>query len=172
MLAELIAGEGGRLAARSADEGALACRARRARRARGSRRATSRSRSPARRRASTRRVAAVRAALARVAPAGVTPDEVSRAGPAGSSARAPPPCGRAWRLPTRWSVTKAGACPCSRTAAPRPRSPASPRPTSRAPPRRVLDPKRELIAVVHPPSAAPALARTSSAKPGRAEAGR
>jgi predicted Zn-dependent peptidase len=36
----------------------------------------------------------------------------------------------------------------------------------------VLDSKREIIAVVHPPAAAPALARTSSGKPGRAEAGR
>ena len=30
--------------------------------------------------------------------------------------------------------------------------------------RAVLDPKREVIAVVHPPSAAPALARTSGAR--------
>jgi predicted Zn-dependent peptidase len=35
----------------------------------------------------------------------------------------------------------------------------------------VLDPKREVIAVVHPPSAVPALARTSS-KPGRSESER
>ena len=36
----------------------------------------------------------------------------------------------------------------------------------------MLDSKREIIAVVHPPTAAPALARTSSAKPGRAESER
>ena len=35
----------------------------------------------------------------------------------------------------------------------------------------VLDPRREIIAVVHPPSAAPALARTSGS-PGRSESER
>jgi hypothetical protein len=37
--------------------------------------------------------------------------------------------------------------------------------------RAVLDPKREVVAVVHPPSAAPALARTAG-KPARPEAQR
>ena len=116
-------------------------------------------------------VASVRAALARLAAEGATPEEVSRAARRLTGARAaalrtgaaiadaliadeaqglPPLSYRRNALALAQvaapDVTRVGARPC-------------------------LDPKREIVAVVHPPSATPALARTAG-KPVRPEAQR
>ena len=115
-------------------------------------------------------VASVRAALARMAAEGATPDEVSRAARRLTGARAA-------ALRTGAAIADAliadeaqglpllsyrrNALALAQVAAPEVTRVA----------RAVLDPKREVVAVVHPPSAAPALARTAG-KPARPEAQR
>ena len=93
--------------------------------------------------------------------------------------RRPPPDRRARRRAahayggraTRWCATKRRACRCWRTAGCPPRWRGSPPADVARAAQAVLDPRREIIAVVHPPSAAPALARTSGS-PGRSESER
>lgn len=169
VLAEILGGAGGRLAAVLGDDRTLACRA-------GARVAAAASTGylaitvscpPARLDAA---VAAVRGALGPGAGAGVTPDEVSRA--AGRLIGA-----RADALRTRMAVADAlvrdegwGLPMLSHRRATAAIARVTPADVARAA-QTVLDPKREVIAVVHPPASAPALARTSG-KPGRSEAER
>jgi predicted Zn-dependent peptidase len=170
VLAELLGGDGGRLAVALADDRTLGCRA-------GARvppplapgyLAITVTCPPARLDAG---VASARAALARLVPAGVTPEEVSRAARRLVGARAA-------ALRTRMAVADAlvrdegwGLPMLSYRRAPAAIARVTAADVARAA-QAVLDSKREIIAVVHPPAAAPALARTSSGKPGRAEAGR
>jgi zinc protease len=159
VLAEIVAGEGGRLASALSDERTLACRtgARVAPPAAPGYLAISVTCPPARLDAG---VAAVRAALAQVASAGVTPDEVSRAARRLVGARAAALRTRmavadalvrdeGWGLPmltyrrTPAALARVTAADVARAA------------------QAALDPRRQIIAVVHPTNAAPALARTS-----------
>jgi zinc protease len=108
-------------------------------------------------------VAAVRAALGRVAAEGVTPDEVTRATRRLTGARAA-------TLRTGAAIADALVSDealglpmlAYRRDTAALASVAAPDVVRAA--RAVLDPKREVVAVVHPPSAAPALARTSGAR--------
>jgi len=159
LLAEILGGEGGRLGAAFADERTLACRAnaRVAADAAPGYLAVSVICPPARLDAA---VSAVRAELARVASAGVTPDEVNRAARRVIGARAA-------ALRTRMAVADAlvrdeaaGQPMLAYRRAPAALARVTAADVSRVVPA-VLDPKREIVAVVHPPSAAPALARTS-----------
>jgi zinc protease len=160
VLAEILGGEGGRIAAAVAGEKTLACRA-------GAQvpgaaasgyLAVTVSCPPAHLDAA---VAAVRAALARTAAAGITPDEVSLASRRLIGVRAA-------ALRTRMAVAdalvrdEAAGLPIlayrRATAALARVAPADVARAAQA----VLDPRREVVAVVHPPSAAPALARTAA----------
>ena len=170
VLAELLAGEGGRLAAALADERTLGCRAgaRVAPAAAAGWLAITLTCPPARLDAG---VSAARAALARLVPAGVTPDEVTQAARRLVGTRAA-------ALRTRMAVADAlvrdegwGLPMLAYRRAPAAFTRVTAADVARAA-QAALDPKREIIAVVHPPSATPALARTSSGSPGRAEAGR
>ena len=100
VLAELLAGEGGQLTAALADERTLGCRAgaRVAPAAAAGWLAITLTCPPARLDAG---VSAARAALARLVPAGVTPDEVHHRPPPAESGRAPP------TLRTRMAVADA-----------------------------------------------------------------
>jgi zinc protease len=170
VLAELLAGEGGRLTAALADERTLGCRAgaRVAPAAAAGWLAITLTCPPARLDAG---VSAARAALARLVPAGVTPDEVTQAARRLVGTRAA-------ALRTRMAVADAlvrdegwGLPMLAYRRAPAAFTRVTAADVARAA-QAALDPKREIIAVVHPPSATPALARTSSGSPGRAEAGR
>ena len=172
LLVEMLAGDGGRVAAALGEERTLACRA-------GARvppaaapgyLAVTVTCPPARLDAA---VAAVRAALARVAAGGITPDEVSRATRRAIGARAA-------ALRTRMAVADAlvhdegyGLPMLAYRRAPAAFARVTAADVARAA-QAVLDPRREVIAVVHPPSAAPALARTSGTmnRPGRSESER
>jgi predicted Zn-dependent peptidase len=168
VLAEILGGEGGRLAVALGD-GRTACLA-------GARAAppggpgylaVSLSCPPAKLDAA---VASVRAALARIAAEGVTPDEVSRATRRLTGARAAAVRSGAAITDALISDEAQGLPLLSyRRNAVAAANVFAPEVARVA--RTVLDPKREVIAVVHPPSAAPALAR-SSGKPGRSEAER
>jgi zinc protease len=169
LLAELLGGEGGRVPAAFADERTLGCRT-------NTRvpsgpgpgyLAVTVTCPPARLDAA---VSAVRAALARTTSAAITPDEVGRAARRLIGARAA-------ALRTRMAVADAlvrdeasGLPLLSYRGAPAALARITAGDVARAA-QAILDPKREVIAVVHPPSAAPALARTSS-KPGRSESER
>jgi zinc protease len=160
VLAEILAGEGGRLASALSDERTLACRigARVAPAPAPGYLAISVTCPPARLDAG---VAAVRAALAQVAATGATPDEVGRAARRLVGARAAALRTRiavadalvrdeGWGLPmltyrrTSATLARVTAADVARAA------------------QAALDPRRQIIAVVHPANAAPALARTSS----------
>jgi len=172
LLVEMLAGDGGRVAAALGEERTLACRA-------GARvppaaapgyLAVTVTCPPARLDAA---VAAVRAALARVAAGGITPDEVNRATRRAIGARAA-------ALRTRMAVADAlvhdegyGLPMLAYRRAPAAFARVTAADVARAA-QAVLDPRREVIAVVHPPSAAPALARTSGTmnRPGRSESER
>jgi zinc protease len=115
-------------------------------------------------------VAEVRTALARVAASGVTPDEVGRAARRLVGARAA-------SLRTRMAVADAlvrdeanGLPILSYRRAAVALARIAPADVARAA-QAALDPRREVIAVVHPPTAAAALARTAG-KPGKAESER
>ncbi len=160
VLAEILAGEGGRLASALSDERTAACRtgARVAPPAARGYLAISVTCPPARLDAG---VAAVRAALAQVVSGGVTPDEVTRATRRLVGARA-------GVLRTRMAVADAlvrdegwGLPMLSYRRASAPLARVTAADVARAA-QAALDPRREIIAVTHPPSAAPALARTSS----------
>jgi predicted Zn-dependent peptidase len=162
VVADILGGEAGRLAAVLRDDRTAACLASARAAAPGAPGylAVSLTCTPARLDAA---VAAVRAELARVAAQGVTPDEVTRATRRLVGARAGMLRGgmaiahalvsdEAQGLPML-AYRRGAAALASVTAADVAR-------VARA----VLDPKREVIAVVHPPSAAPALARTLGAE--------
>jgi zinc protease len=169
VLAEILGGEDGRLAAAVAGDRRLACRAAAqvpAPTAAGYL-AVVVSCPPAQLDAA---VAAVRAALARAAASGVTPDEVTRAARRLVGARAS-------SLRTRMAVADAlvrdeanGLPMLSYRRAAVALARVAPADVARAA-QAVLDPRRELIAVAHPPTGAPALARTAG-KPGKAESER
>jgi predicted Zn-dependent peptidase len=169
VLAEVLAGEGGRLTAALADERAMACRiAARVPAPTAPGYLAVAVTCPAARLDGA--VAALRGALARVTAAAVTPDEVNRAARRLIGARAA-------TLRTRMAVADAlvrdeadGLPLLTYRQAPATLARVAAADVARAA-QTVLDPKREIIAVVHPPSAAPALARTSS-KPGRSESER
>jgi len=169
LLVEILAGDGGRIASALGDERTLACRAgaRVAPAAAPGYLAVTMTCPPARLDAA---VTAVRAALARVVAGGVTPEEVSRAVRRAIGARAA-------ALRTRMAVADAlvrdegyGLPMLAYRRAPTALARVTPADVARAA-QAALDPRREVIAVVHPPSAAPALARTSG-KPGRSESER
>jgi zinc protease len=162
VLAEILGGEGGRLAAALGDERTVVCRssARVATAAAPGYLAVTVTCPPARLDAA---VTAVRAAIARVASAGVTADEVSRASRRLVGVRAA-------GLRTRMAVADAlvrdevsGLPMLSYRRAAQAFARVAAADVARAA-QAVLDPKREVIAVIHPPSAAPALARTSGAR--------
>jgi zinc protease len=168
VLAEILAGEDGRLAAAIAREQTLACRA-------GAQTAAAPapgflavtvSCPPAQLDAA---VAAARAVLARLAADGVTPDEVTRAARRLAGARAA-------ALRTQMSVADAlvrdegdGLAMLSYRRASAALARVAAADVSRAA-RAALDPRREVVAVVRPANA-PALAKTA-AKPGKAESER
>ena len=163
LLAEVLAGEGGRLAAAFSDDRTLACRA--SARVPGAAApgylAVTVTCPPARLDAA---VTAVRAAIARVASVAITPDEVNRAARRLIGVRAA-------ALRTRMAVADAlvrdeayGLPMLAYRRVPAALARVAAADVARAA-QPVLDPKREIIAVVHPPSAAPALARTA-AEPG------
>jgi zinc protease len=169
VLAEALGGEGGRLAAAFAGERTLACRA--SARVPGGAApgylAVTVTCPPAGLDAA---VTAVRAAIARVPSAGITPEEVSRA--AGRLIGA-----RAGALRTRMAVADAlvrdeadGLPILAYRQVPAALAHVAAADVARAA-QVVLDPKREIIAVVHPPTAVPALARTSASS-ARSESGR
>ena len=169
VLAEILAGEGGRLTAALGDERTLACRiaARVPAATAPGYLAVAVTCPPARLDGA---VTTLRAALARIPTAAVTPDEVNRATRRLIGARAA-------ALRTRMAVADAlvrdeadGLPLLSYRRAPAALARVAVADVARAA-QAVLDPKREIIAVVHPPSAASALARTSS-KPGRSESER
>jgi predicted Zn-dependent peptidase len=115
-------------------------------------------------------VTAVRDTLARAAASSFTPDEVTRASRRLVGARAA-------ALRTRMAVADAlvrdeanGLPMLSYRRAAVALARVAPADVTRAA-QAVLDPRREVIAVVHPPTAAPALARTAG-KPGKAESER
>jgi predicted Zn-dependent peptidase len=169
LLAEVLGGEGGRLSAAFGDERTLACRANvRVPGAAASGYLAVTVTCPSARLDAA--VTAVRAAIARVASAPITPDEVSRAARRLIGARAA-------GLRTRMAVADAlvrdeadGLPMLAYRRVPAALARVSVADVARAA-QSVLDPKRELIAVVHPPSAVPALARTSGS-PGRSESDR
>jgi zinc protease len=168
VLAELLTGEGGRLPAALADERTLACRASTRLSSPGAPGylAVSVRCPPARLDAA---VAAARAVLARAASGGFTPDEVGRASRRLSGTRAAALRTRAAVADALVRDEAAGLPLLAYRQAPAALARVSPADVARAA-QAVLDPKRELIAVVHPPSAAPALARAN--RPGRAESER
>jgi zinc protease len=173
VLAEALTGDGGRLTAALGDERTLACRASTRLASPGAPGAPGYLAvivrcPPARLDAA---VAAVRAALARAATAGFTPDEVARAARSLIGARAA-------ALRTRTAVADAlvrdeaaGLPMLAYRQTPAALARVTAADVARAA-QAVIDPKRELIAVVHPPSAAPALARAPANRPGRAESER
>jgi zinc protease len=169
LLAEILGGEGGRLAVAFSDDRTLACRANaRVPDATAPGYLAVIVTCPAARLDTA--VTAMRAAIARVASMPITPDEVSRAVRRLIGVRAA-------ALRTRMAVAdalvrdEAGGLPMlSYRRMPAALARVATADVARAA-QTVLDPKREIIAVVHPPSAIPALARTS-AGPARSESER
>jgi zinc protease len=172
VLAEVLTGEGGRLTTALGDERTLGCRA-------SARLASAGAPGylavvvrcpPARLDAA---VAAVRAALARLASSAVTPDEVTRAARGLIGARAAALRTRAAVADALVRDEAAGLPLRTYRQAPAGLARVTPADVARAA-QAIIDPKREIIAVIHPPSAAPALARAPGAanRPGRGESER
>ena len=148
-----------------------ACLARARVAAPGAAAATSRCRSPARRRGSTRRWRRCARRSAAWPPRGSRPTRSPGRPPADRRARRALADRRGGR---RRAGARRRLGPADARLPPRtpPRWPASPRRTCARAAQAALDPKREIIAVVHPPSADTRARAHVVGSPGRAEAGR